>query len=251
MHFFLRLRFIFYICRMFADFFTKKTSFASLNLTRDNHCHLLPGVDDGVQTFDDSVRILGMMEACGFRNVTLTPHINPEIFQSNTEDYLRRRYDEFISKLPETPIRLKLGAEYMVIDGFENRNPLELIQFEDGKVLIEMSYLFPSKNIEDSIFNLTLAGLKPVIAHPERYLYFAGNLKKFEKYHDMGADFQLNLLSLTGAYGRESVRIMKYILKNGWYTYFGSDTHTVQHFDNVSHIVFPLDMLSSLQFDNR
>ena len=224
------------------DIFRKKTaSFSDLELNSDWHCHVLAGVDDGVKFIEESISILKSMKESGITNVVLTPHLNPEIFPDNTESSLKERYDLFMESLPDdvkNGLNIRLAAEYMVCVGFEDRNPSELLQIANDKVLIEMSYYFPSQNMEESIFNITSAGLVPVIAHPERYLYYAGDLSVFERYHDMGAEFQCNLLSLKGVYGPASIKILEHIMRKGWYTYIGSDTHTLNHFSSIRRMEF-------------
>ena len=237
------------------DIFRKKPAcFSDLKLTSDWHCHVLAGVDDGVKEIAESVSILQSMKESGMRKVMLTPHMNPEIFPDNTEDSLKARFAGFMESLPDdlkSGLDISLAAEYMVIDGFDSRNPSELLQVDKGKVLIEMSYYYPSQNMEDSIFNLTSAGITPVIAHPERYLYLADNLKVFERYHDMGAEFQCNLLSLKGVYGPASVKILEFIMGKGWYAYTGSDTHTKNHFASIRRMEFNKDYPALLESVKR
>lgn len=227
------------------DIFRKKPAvFGNLNLSSDWHCHVLAGVDDGVKELKESISILENMKESGITKVVLTPHMNPEIFPDNTEESLKTRFQEFVNALPQdllSGMDISLGAEYMVTVGFENRNPLELLQIDKDRVLIEMSYYYPSQNMENAIFSLTSAGITPVIAHPERYLYLAGSLSTFERYHDMGAEFQINLLSMKGVYGPASVKIMEYIMKKGWYAYTGSDTHTANHFSSIRRMEFNRD----------
>jgi len=216
----------------------RRTDFRQLEFTSDCHCHLLPGVDDGVESFDEAVECLRLLHSAGVGKVVLTPHINPDMFPLNTEEFLRGRFEEFVASLPEDLRRLadgsdanqmeiSLGAEYMVVPGFEDRDMSSLLQFQPGKVLIEMSCLFPSANMEQVLFEMSLAGITPVIAHPERYLYLADSLDTFERWHDMGAVFQMNLMSLSGAYGRGSMRILRCLRERGWYDCVGSDAHSL------------------------
>ena len=233
----------------FKNFRKKTVPIGELGIVEDNHCHLLPGVDDGVQEMDETLAILGDMADFGIRTVRLTPHINPEIFPSDEESTLRNYYS-LIGRLPQEirdRLEVRLGAEYMVTPEFHQRDPKELLQFRDGKVLIEMSYYYPSLNIKEAVFNITSSGLKPVIAHPERYLYCAGNLKEYDVLHDLGCDFQLNLLSLGGAYGPDSVLIMKYLMKRGFYACVGTDTHTRAHFKKISHLELPSDLADGVK----
>ncbi len=230
--------------------FKKKTAgFSQLEVKTDWHCHLLPGVDDGVQDISDSVQILRAMKASGITTVVHTPHFNPEIFVSNTEERIREAFARYLEALPSDCLDgmdIRLAGEYMVVDGFEERNMSELLQIEPGKVMIEMSYMYPSATIEQTLFNIGMAGLTPVIAHPERYLYYSGNMDTFERFADMGAQFQLNLLSLSGCYGPASVRILEYLLGRGMYSYVGTDTHTPHHFRNIAELEFPIKYLNPL-----
>lgn len=232
-------------------FFKKKTSgFCQLGFTTDWHCHLLAGVDDGVRKISDSERILREMKAAGVTTVVHTPHFNPEIFPSNTEESIRDAFNRYVDALPPDCLdgmNISLAGEYMVVNGFENRNMSGLLQIEPGKVLIEMSYMYPSATMEQTIFNICMAGLTPVIAHPERYLYYADKLETYDRLADMGALFQLNLLSLSGCYGRASVRILEYLLGKGMYSYAGTDTHTPHHFRNIAALEFPVKYLDPLK----
>lgn len=226
------------------------TGFSRLGISTDWHSHLLPGVDDGVQKISDSAKILRAMKASGITTVVHTPHFNPEIFASNTERSIRDAFDQYMDALPSDCLdgmNIRLAGEYMVVNGFENRNMSELLQIEPGKVLIEMSYMYPSVTMEQTLFNISMAGLTPVIAHPERYLYYADKLEEYDRMVDMGAQFQLNLLSLSGCYGPGSVRIMEYLLRKGLYRYAGTDTHTPSHFSNITDISFPVKYLDSLK----
>lgn len=226
---------------MLGLFNNKAAKFCQLGITTDWHCHLLPAVDDGIQRLDDSVSALRAMKAAGITTVVHTPHFNPELFPENTETTIREAFLRYLDALPsdcKEGLELRLAGEYMVVGGFEDRDMSELLQIDEGKVLIEMSYMYPSATMEQSIFNIAMAGFTPVIAHPERYLYYANSLETFERYADMGAEFQLNLLSLGGCYGPGSVRIMKHLLSKGMYAYVGTDTHTPHHLQNILNLNF-------------
>lgn len=236
---------------MFGLFNKKMAGFGQLGVDTDWHCHLLPGVDDGVQNLSDSAQILLSMKKKGITKIVHTPHFNAEIFPGNTEQKIKREFKKYIEALPEEckeGMDLRLGGEYMILNGFEDRKIKNLLQIDDGKVLIEMSYMYPSANIEESIFSIVMAGLTPVIAHPERYLYYAGKLETFDRFHDMGAEFQLNLLSLTGCYGPASVHILEYILKKEMYSYVGTDTHTPHHFSSISNMEIPQKYIEALSY---
>lgn len=220
--------------------FSRKVNFSSLNITKDYHSHLLPGVDDGFKNFDDSLKTILKMSEMGYKDIILTPHVNPDVYPNNTETFLKQKFNEFTNKLPsDLSVNLSLGAEYMLTEGFENRNPSELLRLDNDKILIEMSYYFPSQNIDNSIFNIFLSGFTPVLAHPERYLYLANNLSAFDRWYDMGCRFQLNLYSLSGVYGSASLKIINHILSRVKYDLCGSDIHTFEHFMRISSMNVP------------
>jgi len=235
---------------MFGLFKKKTVPFGSLGVTVDWHNHLLAGVDDGVREIEQSEIILKSMREVGIRTVVHTPHFNPEIFPDNTETSIKVAFERYLGALSAEAregLDIRLAGEYMVVNGFEQRDMTELLQIEPGKVLIEMSYMYPSATIEDTVFNIRMAGLTPVIAHPERYLYYAGSLEHFERLYDMGAQFQLNLLSLSGTYGPASIHILEYLLSNGMYSYVGTDTHTPQHFRHITGSEIPEKYFSMLK----
>lgn len=212
----------------------------------DIHSHLLPGVDDGFRHIDDSLKAIERMAKAGCREFVLTPHLNPDVYPDAGETRHREVYEEFRKRIPsEWGITAALAAEYMVVNGFEDRvssRADELLSYSDGSILIEMSYYFRSPNLERAVFELNMAGLKPIIAHPERYPYMVDCLEDFDSLYDSGCRFQINYLSLTGAYGPASIKILKYLQKRGMCGFFSSDLHSLTQLDRIldGRIVFPL-----------
>jgi len=232
---------------LFSRFRSPSVEFRSLGLERDVHGHLLPGVDDGVQTVEEAVSILKLMSEAGMSRVTITPHLNPDVYPSSDEAFITGRYREFVGQLPAGVPELTLAAEYMVTDEFHLRDPHTLLQLEPGKVLIEMSYFYPSQNIKSAIFALTSEGMTPILAHPERYVYMADHLELFDDLHEMGCEYQMNVLSLSGCYGAASMRILKYLLKNGLYSRLGTDTHTHSHIGRILGLKVPDALLPGVE----
>ena len=199
------------------------------------HCHLLPGVDDGFRNEESSLRAIGRMAESGTKAIVFTPHMNPDVYHEMNEDHLREVYASFREKLPDG-LRSHLAAEYMVVNGFDERvaqHPETLLTFPDESILVEMSYYFRSQNLEQTIFNLNMAGLHPILAHPERYVYMSDCLADFDKLADMGCRFQMNMMSLTGKYGKESLRILKYLLGRGMYSFIATDLHSNPQLDTI------------------
>lgn len=216
--------------------FKKKPVLVPLTLgVRDIHNHLLPGVDDGFRCAEDSLRAIKKMADNGVKEIVFTPHMNPELFVSETEAHLREVYADFSARIPaEWNLKTSLAAEYMCIKDFEHRaSDPGLLTYEDGSILVEMSYYYRSPNLESALFELVMAGKKPILAHPERYLYMAGSLKDFDRIAEMGCRFQMNYMSLTGAYGPDSLKIMRYLKERGYYHFAATDLHTVHQLDKI------------------
>lgn len=198
---------------------------------KDIHNHLLPGVDDGFHNTEDSLRAIEKMAEAGVKEFVFTPHINPDVYPDLDERRLKQVYESFTRVIPEQwSIKTSLAAEYMVTNGFGRctEQPDSLLCQPDGSILIEMSFLYKSVNIEQAVFELVMAGLQPILAHPERYLYMSSDLGWFEHVKDMGCRLQLNCLSLSGCYGPSSMKILTHLLKNGMYDFIATDLHTLE-----------------------
>lgn len=206
--------------------------------SRDIHNHLLPGVDDGFRNAGDSLAAIQRMAEEGCRHIVFTPHMNPDVFTGVTEGHIRKVYEDFTASIPaEWGVETWLAAEYMVVKDFQDRAAdKELLTYSDGSVLIEMSYYYRSENLEETIFALNTEGHRPILAHPERYLYMVDSLSDFDRWRDMGCRFQMNRLSLSGIYGGESLRIMDYLLSRGMYDFMATDLHTLSQLDKIMEI---------------
>ncbi len=224
--------------------------------TRDIHNHLLPGVDDGFRNAEDSIRAIQTMVQNGVREIVFTPHMNPDVYPSESESHFREVFASFEPKVrafdfgPLTfDLQLHLAAEYMVVKDFERRvtdHADELLTYPDGSILIEMSYMYRSRNFEDVIFELGMAGITPIVAHPERYLYMADQLGDFDHWVDMGAKLQMNYLSLTGQYGEASLKILRHLLKHGLYSFIATDLHSLSQLDRILTTKVDSKLLSQL-----
>lgn len=193
----------------------------------DWHSHLLPGVDDGVQTMEESLQILSDYEALGVSEIWLTPHIMEDI--PNTTSYLRKRFAE-LNSLYKGKVRLRLGAENMLDNLFEERfakNDLLPIGERGDHLLVETSYFNPPMDLYGMLAMIMKKGFYPVLAHPERYGYMTE--KNYCELKTMGVKLQLNIFSLTGAYGAEARKKAEWMLKNSLYDLMGSDIHHLSY----------------------
>lgn len=189
----------------------------------DRHSHILPGVDDGVSTIEDSLKILSYAELLGIRHLWCTPHVMENY--PNTTEHLKSRFDELCAAY-QGVITLHLAAEYMLDTVFEQRlKDRDLLTMEEDTLLVEVSVMAEPYDLKGMLKEIMSAGYRPLLAHPERYRFLQE--KDFDKLHEMGVLFQLNLGSVTGFYGKTAKRKAEYILSKGWYKTAGSDCHSL------------------------
>lgn len=208
--------------------FQQKQTLAESGILRgmtDYHSHLLPGVDDGVQTVEESLEILRLYEQLGIREVWFTPHIMEDI--PNTTAGLRNRFEQF-QKQYTGNIHLHLAAEYMLDNLFKERlahRDLLPIGEEGNHLLVETSYFNPPMDLYGMMEKIKSAGFIPVLAHPERYTYMGE--KEYCRLKESGVMFQSNLPSLVGIYGSEIQKKIKWLQMKNMINLYGTDTHTL------------------------
>lgn len=194
----------------------------------DWHCHLLPGVDDGVQTLEESLQALSYYEKLGIREVWLTPHIMEDA--PNTTRMLKERFSE-LKAAYQGNATLHLAAENMLDNLFEERlEKNDLLPLgQDGKhLLVETSYFNPPMGLNNIWLRIKNKGYIPVLAHPERYVYM--DMPDYRSLKEKRIAFQLNLPSLAGLYGTNVQKKAASLLKAGMYDLTGTDLHSLEHF---------------------
>lgn len=203
----------------------------------DCHSHILPGVDDGIQTEEDALLALKSLAEQGVRELWLTPHIMEDIPNSPAD--LRQRFADLQrlvaaqsggDGVPLSGLRLNLAAEHM-LDGLFARRFADddLLPIFDGRcLLVETSYFNPPLRFWEMLEDIRRKGYMPLLAHPERYYYM--HTPDYHRLLDIGVLFQLNLLSLTGAYGETARQKSLRMLHGGCYSYVGSDLHNLDDF---------------------
>lgn len=202
----------------------------------DMHSHILPGLDDGVKTIEESVAIVKRMLALGVKRFSFTPHIS---FPSpmNTPEIIRERLNLLKERLLKEDIHLDAdaGAEYKV-----GEYMLELIErdmiasFRDRMVLIEHSFVSPSPSFEEVVFRLQERGYYPVLAHPERYPFYAeAILDRVKALKGRGCRMQVNLLSFVGFYGKEAQKGALILADAGVIDCLSGDIHSLRQVEHL------------------
>jgi protein-tyrosine phosphatase len=232
----------------------------------DWHCHILPGIDDGPATIEESLEMGRILAALGFRRVYCTPHLINGVYDSSADDVVRSVVD-LQKGLDDADIRLTLhaGREYYMDEFLLSSLGAPRTLGESPVLLVEIP---PSSNpglVQETSFQLVLKQIVPLIAHPERSRLFAldpprkgGPLGRLVERASapflgnrnapgaagsslssgstlcvslakMGCHFQGNIGSFAGIYGEQERRQALQFLERGLYTHLGSDAHQPRH----------------------
>lgn len=198
----------------------------------DIHCHILPGVDDGARTMEDSLAMLDAAKAAGITEITCTPHCRDPYF-----DYegMWQAFYEFQDAADGFPVHMgfevnhrklmELGLDWARVLAFDGTTDF----------LLELSVNAPPSRYADyerTIFQLQGMGYQVIIAHPERYVAVQRDISIAQELVDMGCKLQASADFIVGGrLGAERRPAIK-MLKQGLYSYIASDAHNVKHYND-------------------
>jgi tyrosine-protein phosphatase YwqE len=210
----------------------------------DMHSHLIPGIDDGVDTVEHSVLVIKELMAQGYKKIITTPHIMFDSFRNSRETILPGLdlVREALRK-ENIDIEIEAAAEYYLdeqfLDLIKSNN---LMSFGKNYVLIETNYMHASPLLNKAIFDLKMAGYRPILAHPERYVYLYDHFEKFEEIYERGVLFQVNLFSLAAYYSPKSREMSEMMIEKNMVDFIGTDIHGERHFkalkEGLNNVLF-------------
>lgn len=199
----------------------------------DIHCHLLPGIDDGPKSWDESIQMARMAAADGITGTVTTPHWIQGTSWQPEPATVRSMVDEMNSRLAAE------GIDFTVYPGMEIGIIPDLPKvFSEGRllslaegdfILIEIPFYTLPLGIEEVIFGLKMQGLKPVLAHPERNREFQGAPKRIMDFLKLGALVQVTAGSLCGGFGESAKKCSIEFAKLGAIHFVASDAHSTKH----------------------
>ena len=194
----------------------------------DIHSHILPGIDDGAKSIEESLELIEKMKNLGFSKVIGTPHTYQGLYD-NTNETIKKSFQELIKNINNN-IDIKFASEYMMDNSLiKKAREKKILTLLGNFVLVEMSFIAPPRNLYEIIFEVKTNGYIPIIAHPERYAFFHNSFVDYNKLKKHGCLFQINLLSTTGYYGNRVLKIKEKLLKLSLVDYVGSDIHNLNH----------------------
>jgi len=201
----------------------------------DIHSHLLPGIDDGSKSIEESLEIIEKFKKLGYKKLITTPHVMYDNY-NNSSELIKNKLLELKNLLQD--IELKASAEYYMDEEFKKRlEKKDLLPIRDKYILFETSYYMRPNNFEDFIFMIKSLGFIPVFAHPERYRYLQGDIRKYEEIKELGVLFQCNINSIGGHYGKAAQKTIEKLSKYKMIDFLGSDTHSINHLNFLEEIV--------------
>ena len=201
----------------------------------DIHSHLLPGIDDGAVTIEDTIELIKGLKNIGITKFITTPHVISEVW-NNSKKTIEDTCFDTLNKLAfaDLNIQLKAAAEYMIDNEFRALFKKEqLLTIKENYVLVEMSYLNPPFHLFEIIKELQEYGYQPILAHPERYNFYHNSIKEYKKLKEIGCLFQLNMLSTVGYYGKNVSKTCDDLIANNLIDFIGSDVHHLKHLDSI------------------
>lgn len=227
------------------NFFSRKREPQPLFFNTDVHCHVLPGIDDGSPDAEVSVELIGRMAAWGIERIVASPHVTFGTFENTAESVAAARDALAAASAGKEGFpAVENWAEYRIDDLFLKRlEQNDLMTRPGGFILIENSFMQEPWNLDQLVFDLQVKGLRPVLAHPERYTYYYNKKARYRALHDAGLLFQINLLSLADAYGGAEKHIAEYLIENDMVDFVGSDLHRRRHADAIDAYLASKDYL--------
>jgi len=198
----------------------------------DIHSHLLPGLDDGVKTFEEAEEIIVQFKRMGYKKIITTPHVMSDAYR-NTADRILDRLAELKNHLTLKGIEIEIeaAAEYYLDEHLFKliETNQKLLTFGRNYLLFETNFLTEPLNLKEFIFLATTKGYSVVLAHPERYLYLQNNAEKIEDLIDRNVLFQINISSITGYYSKQVQQLATKLIERKWVHFLGSDCHHLNH----------------------
>ena len=190
----------------------------------DIHSHLLYGVDDGASKIEDSIRMLSEAQKAGIKYIISTTHYQDDLYES---EKLNAIYVKLINRALDFGITLKMGFEVYMTKGLETKfNKRCGLTLNDSKyMLIEFPFSELPWYSFETLYNLYLNGITPIISHPERCRFFIENKGVLDNFLESGFLIQLDAASILGVYGNHVKVLCEQLLKAKKVSFIASNAH--------------------------
>ena len=211
----------------FPFFNSKPTSLVEVDL----HSHLIPSIDDGAKDMERAIELILELKKMGYHKLITTPHVS-DMFPNSSETILEG-FSTLKKELKrrEITIEMEVAAEYYADETFyQLLEKKDILTFGDKNYLLfELSYFTEHHDLENLIHDMIVSGYTPVLAHPERYVYWHNSIEQYQYLKSLGVLFQINLNSIVNYYSDEIGKVSKQLINKGMVDFIGTDTHHKRH----------------------
>jgi len=216
----------------------------------DMHNHILPGIDDGAKTVEESIELVKSFADFGVQDFIATPHIMHNYYPNDSETIGKSlallQNGLKMNDLKE--VSIEGAAEHMIDANFETLlENGDVMPMQKNYLLVEMSYLQASINFDEAIRKIAEKRFFPILAHPERYVFFQNRMKKYKELKDKGILFQLNMLSISEYYGKEVQQTALKLLEEGLINFIATDVHNMSQLNSIKQIKLSKKLLNMLE----
>lgn len=194
----------------------------------DMHSHLIPGVDDGVSSPEESLTCMQKLADWGIEKIITTPHVSRDWYPNRSDTLRAAQADlQAIATDNGLALQVEVAAEYMLDEFFPDlvANDDLLTFGAERYVLVELGWAAAPRQVDELLFRMQAKGYSPILAHPERYAYLYDDTTLLTTLHENGCLFQLNWMSVAGRYGERAQQHARQLLKKEWVDFIGSDMH--------------------------
>lgn len=227
----------------------------------DFHSHILPNIDDGSRSMEESINLIREATEAGFTGIISTSHYLQDYYECDEQerrkliDSIANETAKLSNNIGRQIPKLYLGSEiYITTDMINLLEEKKASTINNTKyVLFELPMNSKPLFVKDVVYKLIECGYRPIIAHPERYSYVKEDIGFVKELKDMGALFQSNYGSIIGMYGNSAKKTVKKLLKENLISFLGSDVHkTGQIYSKIPKILkklnrwIPSDMVQNL-----
>jgi len=199
----------------------------------DLHSHILPGLDDGARTIDETIALAKQSVQEGVTHMVCTPHVHPSVFD-NTESTIQEAFEAAVDAIHQhnIPLKMAYAAEVRlsieIIEWIQAKSIPFLGSLDNKKVLLlELPHSHIPAGTDNLVNWLTNQGIQPVIPHPERNREIMANYEKVRWLKNLGCLFQMTAGAVTGRFRKESEDIAWRMLEDDLVTYVASDLHNL------------------------
>lgn len=209
-------------------------------LNIDVHSHLIPGIDDGSQSMEETMELLTNFQELGYKKVITTPHVMSDYYK-NTPEIILEGLEKVRKSIANSNLTIEIdaAAEYNLDADFDDLiEEGKLLTFGDNYVLFELPFFQEPPMLNDTIWKLQTKGYKPILAHVERYSFWFENWERIKEVNERGVLFQVNINSLTGHYGPEVKKMAERLIDEEMISLVGSDCHNMNHMNLTKKALF-------------